>query len=300
MQLGKKTFIIYPGRFHPFHKGHKGVYDYLTSKFSGDDVYITSTDKVEIPKSPFSFDEKKKMMVLTGVPSNKILNVKRNYNVQDLSGKIPIDINRDSIAFVVSEKDMAEDPRFSKFTKKDGSPAYLQPMPKSGNMEPAIKHGYIVVAPTTDFNVFGKPARSASELRKRYVSLNDNEKKLFITDLFGSYNEEVKNILDSKLNPIASQLTERQKNLIKRFIRKLMNEDQKDVDAATKRTDIALKNQREVELKNANEKLESAKEKLRNSSDETKDSAEEEVSNAENSVDRAKDNLKAARIKASI
>ncbi len=73
MELGKKIFVIYPGRFHPFHKGHKGVYNYLSSKYGGNDVYITTTDVVELPKSPFSFDEKVKMMTLTGVPINKII-----------------------------------------------------------------------------------------------------------------------------------------------------------------------------------------------------------------------------------
>ena len=78
MQLGKKLFVIYPGRFHPFHKGHKGVYDYLSTKYGGSDVYITTTDKVELPKSPFDFNEKLQMMTLTGIPANKILNVTQN------------------------------------------------------------------------------------------------------------------------------------------------------------------------------------------------------------------------------
>jgi len=61
-----------------------------------------------LPKSPFSFDEKVKMMTLTGVPVNKILNVKNNYNLQSVSSQIPINVKRDSIIFAVSEKDMAE------------------------------------------------------------------------------------------------------------------------------------------------------------------------------------------------
>ena len=79
MDLSKKIFVIYPGRFHPFHKGHKGVYNYLSSKYGGNDVYITTTDVVKLPKSPFSFDEKVKMMTLTGVPINKIIKVNENF-----------------------------------------------------------------------------------------------------------------------------------------------------------------------------------------------------------------------------
>ena len=50
-----KTVAIYPGRFHPFHKGHKFVYDYLSKKYGT--VYIATSDKQE-EGSPFSFEEK--------------------------------------------------------------------------------------------------------------------------------------------------------------------------------------------------------------------------------------------------
>lgn len=301
-QLGKKTFIIFAGRFHPFHKGHKSVYDYLKSKFSGDNVYITTTNKVELPKSPFSFDEKKKMMELTGVPANKILNVKRNYNVEDIMNQIPLDLKRDSIIFAVSEKDMAEDPRFSKFTKKDGSPAYLQPYTGKA-LETADKHGYIVTTPTTDFNVLGKPARSASELRKQYVSLGSKERELFISDLFGGYNDDIKNILDSKLDPIAGQLTERQKNIIKKLIRKVMSEDldtqRKKVADSRKRANNYLAIQKQEELKLAQEELKDAQEKLDNVTDEynkaetpeKKKEKSSSVESAKNSVDSAEKNV---------
>jgi hypothetical protein len=300
MQMGKKTFIIFAGRFHPWHKGHKSVYDYLSTKYGGNEVYITTTDKVELPKSPFNFDEKAKMMVLTGIPSNKIIQVVSNYNVTNLVGKIPIDINRDSLIFAVSEKDMAEDPRFSKFTKKDGSPAYLQPLPKKlYRLEPAVKHGYIDTVPTTQFTALGKPARSASELRKQYVSLTPKEKKLFITDLFGKYSDEVKQIMDTKLGAIADQLTEKQKQALKTIIAGIMKEDQASVDTATHKTNLAFKKQREEELKLAKEKLRSAEEKANTAtSTEEKDVAEKEVDNAKKNVKSKEEMYKAASAQA--
>ena len=298
--MGKKTFIIFAGRFHPWHKGHKSVYDYLSTKYGGNEVYITTTDKVELPKSPFNFDEKAKMMVLTGIPSNKIIQVVSNYNVTNLVGKIPIDINRDSLIFAVSEKDMAEDPRFSKFTKKDGSPAYLQPLPKKlYRLEPAVKHGYIDTVPTTQFTALGKPARSASELRKQYVSLTPKEKKLFITDLFGKYSDEVKQIMDTKLGAIADQLTEKQKQALKTIIAGIMKEDQASVDTATHKTNLAFKKQREEELKLAKEKLRSAEEKANTAtSTEEKDVAEKEVDNAKKNVKSKEEMYKAASAQA--
>jgi len=288
MQLNKKTFIIFAGRFHPWHKGHKGVYNYLSSKYGGNDVYITTTDVVELPKSPFSFDEKVKMMTLTGVPINKIIKVKNNYNLQSLVGQIPININRDSIIFAVSEKDMAEDPRFSKFTKKDGSPAYLQPIPKNlTKLQPAITHGYIDTVPTTDFTVLGKPARSASELRSQYAKLNPQQRKSFITDLFGKYDDGVYNIMNNKLVSSGS-LTEKQKSILKKLIVGMMKEDESKVKNMKKLADMALYKQRQAEEDDANEKLDSAEAQQDAAvSDEDKKKSDDSVKKAKDMVKRA-------------
>ena len=288
MQLNKKTFIIFAGRFHPWHKGHKGVYDYLSTKYSGNDVYITTTDVVELPKSPFSFDEKVKMMTLTGVPLNKIIKVKNNYNLQSLVNQIPIDINRDSIIFAVSEKDMAEDPRFSKFTKKDGSPAYLQPIPKRlDKLQPAITHGYIDTVPTTDFTVLGKPARSASELRSQYAKLNPQQRKSFIADLFGKYDDGVYNIMNNKLVSSGS-LTEKQKSILKKLIVGMMKEDESKVKNMKKLADMALYKQRQAEEDDANEKLDSAEAQQDAAvSDEDKKRTDDAVKKAKDIVKRA-------------
>ena len=263
MELGKKIFVIYPGRFHPFHKGHKGVYNYLSSKYGGNDVYITTTDVVELTKSPFSFDEKVKMMTLTGVPINKIIKVKNNYNLQSLVGQIPIDINRDSIIFAVSEKDMTEDPRFSRFIKKDGSPSYLQPIPKNlDKLQPAIKYGYIDTVPTTDFTVLGMPARSASQLRSQYVNLTPQLKKSFVKDLFGKYDDSVYNIMNNKLGVSATGLTEKQKNVLKKLIVGMMKEDEAKINSAKQKRNAAEEELRKAELDGAEEDLKKANDDL--------------------------------------
>jgi hypothetical protein len=288
MDLGKKIFVIYPGRFHPWHKGHKGVYNYLSSKYGGNDVYITTTDVVELPKSPFSFDEKVKMMTLTGVPINKIIKVKNNYNLQSLVNQIPIDINRDSVIFAVSEKDMAEDPRFSRFTKKDGSPAYLQPIPKRlDKLQPAITHGYIDTVPTTDFTVLGAPARSASQLRAQYAGLNPQQRKEFIKDLFGKYDESVYNIMNNKLAS-PQGLSENQKKLLKKLIVGVLKEDEAKVKSMKKLADMALYKQRQAEEDDANEKLDSAEAQQDAAvSDEDKKRTDDAVKKAKDIVKRA-------------
>ena len=299
--MGKKVFVVYPGRFHPFHTGHKSVYNYLSTKFGGNDVYITTTGVVELPKSPFSFDEKKEMMMATGIPANKILNVKNNYNLQSVSNQIPINVERDSIIFAVSQKDMAEDPRFKSFVKKDGSPSYLQPMPKNeSKLEPAIKHGYLITVPTTDFTVLGSPARSASQLRSQYSTLTPEQQKLFIMDLFGSYNSKIHNILNNKLGNTSGKLTEKQKKLLKKLIVGILKEDEAKVKSATHKANLALVVQRQAELDDAEKKYDVANEKYdAATTPEEKAAADISLKNAKKLVDSKKSMYDAAKHQAS-
>jgi hypothetical protein len=290
MQLNKKTFVIFPGRFHPWHNGHKSVYNYLTTKFGGNDVYITTTGVTELPKSPFTFDEKKQMMIATGIPANKILNVKNNYNLQSVAGQIPINIERDSIIFAVSEKDMAEDPRFKNFVKKDGSPSYLQPLPKNqSKLDPAIKHGYLITVPTTDFTVLGLPARSASQLRSQYATLTPEQQKAFITDLFGNYNTNVHNILNNRLGNNAGKLTEKQKKLLKKLIVGIMKEDDAKIKSARQKYNQAGLVLRNAELDAAQQELTKANDDLKAATTpEEKAAAELRVKNKKDAVDSKK------------
>lgn len=195
-----KILAVYPGRFQPFHKGHAQVYQWLKKKF--DNVIIATSDKVEAPKSPFNFKEKKRMMALAGVPSDGVTQVTNPY----IAREILKDYNpKDTIlVFAVSQKDMEEDPRFDFSPTKSGKPRYLQPY--KGN-EKKLKpfgdmnspKGYVIVAPTFTFDVLGKPATSASELRKQFVKLNHDKQKDFITDLFGKYSASVHALMDKKI-----------------------------------------------------------------------------------------------------
>ena len=301
MDLAKKTFVIYPGRFHPFHAGHKGVYNYLSSKYGGNDVYITTTDVVELPKSPFSFDEKAKMMNLTGVHVNKIIKVKNNYNLQSVSSQIPINVERDSIIFAVSEKDMTEDPRFSRFTKKDGSMSYLQPIPKNlDKLKPAITHGYIDTVPTTDFTVLGKPARSASELRSQYAILTPEQRKDFVKDLFGKYDDAVYNIMNNKLitATTTTDLTEKQKKILKKLIIGVLKEDVVKIQAAKKKRNEAELDLCKAELGGAVEDLKKANDDLSSATTpEEKDKANADVKIKKATVDSKKVALQSAQSK---
>ena len=192
-EVVQKTVVIYPGRFHPFHKGHAAVYKWLSGKF--DNVFIATSNKVDPPKSPFTFEEKKRMMMHAGVPANAIVQVKNPYIATEITDRF--DPETTAAIFAVSEKDMAEDPRFQFKPKKDGSPSYYQPY--GSEMESLNKHGYIITTPTFNFTVLGEPMRSATEFRRDFASADLKTQAKMIKDLYGKYDTNIHKIMAAKI-----------------------------------------------------------------------------------------------------
>jgi hypothetical protein len=195
------TVVIYPGRFQPFHKGHKASYDHLVSEF-GDSVYI-ATSGIQAPvTSPFNYTDKVAMMTKTGVPRGRIVQVRNPYQAQEITQSIP-EPDDTVLIFAVSEKDMAgDDARFKFGVKKDGTPSYMQPYPRDGKgLKPMDKHAYVMVTPTVNFRVKGKDANSATEIRKLYTDGNDNDRVQIVTDLYGEPDPTLKDVFDQRLLP---------------------------------------------------------------------------------------------------
>ena len=67
------------------------------------------------------------------------------------------------------------------------------------NLQPASKHGYITTVPTFNFNVLGKPMRSATEFRAQFAQADDNTQAQMIEGLYGSYSDEIHNLMKAKI-----------------------------------------------------------------------------------------------------
>ena len=212
-----QLLVIYPGRFQPFHKGHYEVYQYLSSKYGRNNVYIATSNKVESPKSPFTFSEKAYFMQLTGVPTDRILQTASPYNIEDIqaAGVTIADPTNTVVMFAVSKKDMAEDPRFKSWTKKDGNPTYFQPLTNLKDTKSMQEHGYILTVPTFDFKVAGQPMQSGTELRDMYTNADEKQRQAIVADLFGRYTHEAEQIMTNKLAPAQPKVPERPTKLPK-------------------------------------------------------------------------------------
>lgn len=196
--------VIYPGRFHPFHLGHKASYDWLTQQFGENSVYVASSDKQEAETSPFEYADKVKMATKLGVPAGHIKKVKNPYQATEITAALSDEEKANTaLIFAVSAKD-AE--RFNFAPKKDGSPGYLQTLPeKEKAIKPMTQHGYVVITPTVNFRVQGADANSASQIRKLYTAGNDNDRNQIIVDLYGSADPELRDIFDKQLGVNAPQ-----------------------------------------------------------------------------------------------
>jgi len=188
--------VIYPGRFQPFHKGHAAVYQHLVKNYGSDNVFIVTSNKTDSDRSPFSFDEKRQMMVLTGINASKVVQSTQPYRAMEIVSTLSPDT---VLLFAVSAKDMAEDPRFSFAPKKDGSPSYFQPFKNLASCQGLDKAAYMITVPTFEFTVLGKPATSASQIRAQFAAADENTQKKIVTDLFGKFDSSVYSIMRSKL-----------------------------------------------------------------------------------------------------
>lgn len=196
--------VIYPGRFQPMLSHHAEVFKQLQSQFPDAEVYIGTSDKVELPKSPFNFKEKQMIAAAHGVPEDRVLAVTRPYHQEDYAKYFnPADT---IIIFAVGEKDLDRFP-FSNMDPSTGldmtvrgetKPKYYQKINTlKAEPKPMSERGYITLAPTIKI---GDEVASASAFRDALKSAPDVESaKQIYTKQFGTYNDKVFNLIYNKI-----------------------------------------------------------------------------------------------------
>jgi hypothetical protein len=206
----KNIIAIYPGRFQPFGKHHAAAFKWLQTQFGAANCYIATSNVVDLPKSPFSFEEKEDIIRHYGF-NDHIVQTKQPYKAEEILSKY--NPEETAVLFLVGQKDMQEDPRFAMKPKKDGNPSYFQPYDKNKtNLQGFDKHGYLVVAPHVSIAIPGFGEMSGTTLRKVLGEKKPRaQKQKIFKDIFGWYDEKTANMIfdklesisESKINPIA-------------------------------------------------------------------------------------------------
>lgn len=205
LQSTKNNLIVmFPGRFQPFHLGHKKLYDLAKKQFPGADFFITTADEIAKVKDPsrypFNFNEKKEIIVATGIPEAEVRQVKQPYKPLEILSEY--DPNGTKAVYVVGKKDMETDPRFKFGLTKKGTPTYFQPFKDLQSMDVFKEnggHGYIYAPATIEFNLGGRNITSATELREMYKAANEKLRKEYISQIIGKFDPKIYNLFNQKL-----------------------------------------------------------------------------------------------------
>ena len=199
-----KQVVIYPGRFQPMLSHHAEVYKQLQAQFPDSEVFIGTSDKVELSKSPFNFKEKQQIAAAHGIPADRVLAVTRTYHQEDYAKYF--DPAKTTIIFAVGEKDLDRfpfnnvDPNtgLDMTVRGEAKPKYFQKINTlKASPKPMSERGYITLAPTIKI---GDEVASASAFRDALKAAPDAESaKQIYTKQFGTYNDKVFNLIYNKI-----------------------------------------------------------------------------------------------------
>lgn len=170
-----KKLVIIPGGFHPFHAGHKALYDAAREAFPSADIYVAAT--ADTSTRPFPFEVKKKLARIAGIDGHRFIQVKSPFRAEEITQHY--DPANTVLIFARSEKDRDQQPRAGG-VKKDGTQAYLQPFKRNG-LEPMNQHGYMVYLPTVQF---GPGMTSATEIRAKWPGMDQEQKMRLVQQLY--------------------------------------------------------------------------------------------------------------------
>jgi cytidyltransferase-like protein len=202
-EKGSKLILIFPGRFQPFHTGHKNYYENAKRKFSIAHCFIatasnTSKSAIKEPdKYPFSFSEKKEIITATGISPNEVVECVNPYTPVEILNRFNPEL--DKVIFLVGKKDMETDPRFAFTPLKSGAPSYFQRYVGIEQMTPFVEHGYVDAPGTLTFDIDGKPCTGATELRNAFKAGDEKARKRIIISVIGHFDQKIYNLFVSKL-----------------------------------------------------------------------------------------------------
>ncbi len=195
-----KTVAIMPGGFHPFHPGHKSLYDWAVKTFGQSNVYVAATN--DTAERPFPFEVKKKLAGMAGVPEDRFIQVNTApFNATAYKHLIDDDT---ALVFVRSEKERDVTPlpdqmKIDKATKKPGNePRYYRSY-TGKDLNTADEMGYIAYGPTINFDFSGMQIKSASELRAAWPEMSDEDKLKAAKLMYGDGAETAVGLLNQAL-----------------------------------------------------------------------------------------------------
>ena len=205
----KTVIAIYPGRFQPMGQHHKLTFEWMQQTFGVDNSFIATSSKVQLPKSPLNFEEKLLVMGAHGVSANHVIECRSPYRPAELYQHLlqtrGLTLADFSVVFIVGQKDMQENPRFTVGYTKKGRPTYYQVYTENqNNLQAADLHGYLAVAPHVEFSLPNGAESSGTNLRQFLSTANPSDFELAM----GFYDQRVDDMFKLKFASHVPDLNE--------------------------------------------------------------------------------------------
>ena len=211
-----RVVVLYPGRFQPFHLGHKDVFQSLQNQYGRDNVWIGTSNKTDPPRSPFNFSDKVQFMHAAGVPSDRIIQVNNPYGPNDYKNALNLDLANTIMIFVIGAPDLENldvDSNYTELTPT-GRKSKIPPGKAVGDERPlktftnlkdcttADQHQYVLVAKEREKNIqvngqmidvsHGTQARDAWNA----VRNNSKQRAEYLLQMYGRNDPEIGLLLD--------------------------------------------------------------------------------------------------------
>ena len=173
----ERPLAILPGKFQPFESSHYVSYLQLVKEFGKDRTYIVTSNKQDAAgKSPFTFDQKKKIMTkMFGMPEENIIETKNPYKPIELVQEFP---ENTPVVFAVSEQDSSR-----------LGVSYFKPYVREEYKSGYRKNGYVWAKPTIE----NKKLLSGGQIRHIFGNpkFSDRVKQEIFSKLYGSFDSEI-------------------------------------------------------------------------------------------------------------
>lgn len=179
----EKAIAVLPGKFQPFESSHYVSYLQLVKEFGKDRTFIATSNKQDAAgKSPFTFDQKKKIMTkMFGIPEESIIEVQNPYKPVELTKEFS---ENTPIVFAVSENDATRMGKnyFKPYVKEEYKSGYRQT-------------GYVWIKPMIE----NKKTLSGAQIRHIFGNKQYSEraKQEIFSKLYRSFDSEVFEMLQT-------------------------------------------------------------------------------------------------------
>jgi len=188
-----KKLVIIPGGFHPFHAGHKALYDAAQAKFPSADIYMAASD--DRSERPFPFAVKKKLAQLSGIPPHRFIQVKSPFGPTEITNHYDPDTTQ--LIYVKSLKNAKTGPDpegpFPAERDENGNLPLVTRGPRKGQpvsdwlqyykrngLAPMSQHGYVDYLPVQEFSGM----TSGSEIRAKWPVMDQQGRANLVNILY--------------------------------------------------------------------------------------------------------------------